>query len=250
MTHFDRFSSRAIRGADRGYTAFHAPRYAHLLQKLAEHGVSSETRVLDIGRSRLTELIGERFGCRVDSLGFLPDATTPEGRHYEFDLNRSQRREDWRTDLPEYDVIVMAEVIEHLYTAPQLVLAFLVTLMTPNGLLMIQTPNAAGLSRRVKLLLGRNPYEMIRLDNTNPGHFREYTSGELRRLAVGAGLTVEKLSTHFYFDMRFAQHGETGNRPQPALGALKNLVYGMLPAPFRWGITAELRRRVETESRG
>jgi hypothetical protein len=243
-----RFSSRAIRGSDNGYTAFHAPRYAHVLQTLAEHGVSSTTRVLDIGRSRLTELIAERFGCLVDSLGFGRDAPTPQGRHHEFDLNRSQRREDWRTDLPQYDVIVMAEVIEHLYTAPQFVLGFIATLMAPDGLLLVQTPNAADLSRRIKLLLGRNPYELIRLDPTNPGHFREYTPSELRRLAEGAGLEVERLSMHFYFDMRFGLHGETGNFPQPVFGAVKNLVYSLLPPPLRWGMTGEFRRRVDQNS--
>jgi SAM-dependent methyltransferase len=238
----DRFSGRAIRGDDCGYTAFHAPRYALVLEELASRGVGPETRLLDIGRSRLTELLHERFGCRVDSLGFPPDGDTPQGRHFQFDLNRSQRREDWRTELPQFDVIVMAEVIEHLYTAPQHVLAFLTTLMAPSGFLFLQTPNAADLTRRLKLVLGRNPYEMIREDDTNPGHFREYTARELRRLAEGAGLRVERLSTHSYFDMRFARHGEGGNRPQPVVGTVKNFVYRALPASLRYGITAELRR--------
>jgi trans-aconitate methyltransferase len=245
-----RFSTRSIRGADRGYTAYHAPRFAHVLDTLADQEVKAGSRLLDIGRSRLTELIHERFGCPVDSLGFGPDAPTPEGRHFNFDLNRSQRREDWRTDLPRYDAIVMAEVIEHLYTAPQLVLAFLRTLLAPGGLLLVQTPNAADLTRRVKLVLGRNPYEMIRPDDTNPGHFREYTRAELRQLAEGAGLTVERMRTHFYFDMRYSRHGDDGNHPQPVLGSIKNLIYAALPAPLRWGITAELRAPAhETKAR-
>jgi trans-aconitate methyltransferase len=245
------FSSRSIRGADRGYTAYHAPRFAHVLDTLAQHGVNAESRLLDIGRSRLTELIHERFGCPVDSLGFGPDAPTAEGRHFNFNLNRTQRREDWRTDLPRYDAIVMAEVLEHLYTAPQLVLAFLRTLVVPGGLLLVQTPNAADLSRRIKLVLGRNPYDMIRTDDTNPGHFREYTRAELRQLAEGAGLTVERLRTHFYFDMRFSRHGDDGNHPQPVLVSIKNAIYAVLPEPMRRGITAELRAPAhETDARG
>lgn len=236
------FSTHAIRGTDRGYTAFHAPRYAHLLETLAGARVNASAHVLDIGRSRLTELIAERFDCEVDTLGFGSDGPTPQGRHYEYDLNRAQHREDWRVDMPHYDVIVMAEVIEHLHTAPQLVLAFLATLLAPRGLLIIQTPNAADLSRRIKLLIGRNPTEMIRLDPTNPGHFREYTRAELRQLAASAGLDVERISTHFYLDMRFAHHGESGNFPQPVRGAVKNFLYGIMPAPLRWGITAQLRR--------
>jgi cyclopropane fatty-acyl-phospholipid synthase-like methyltransferase len=236
-----KFSVKSIRGTDRGYTAYHAPRFAHVLDTLAHHGVGARSKVLDIGRSRLTELMHEQFGCQVDSLGFGGDSPTPEGRHFEFDLNRSQRPEDWRTDLPRYDVIVMAEVIEHLYTAPQLVLRFIRTLLVPGGLLLVQTPNAADLSRRIKLVLGRNPYEMIRTDVTNPGHFREYTRAELRALAEATGFHVQRMRTRFYFDMRYAIHGDSGNHPRPVRGTIKNLIYASLPAPLRWGITAELR---------
>jgi 2-polyprenyl-3-methyl-5-hydroxy-6-metoxy-1,4-benzoquinol methylase len=239
------FSARAIRGSDCGYTAFHAPRYAYALDVLARSDVHAGASVLDIGQSRLSELIHERFGCRVDTLGFGNDHATEHGQHFGFDLNRTQNDEEWRRDLPRYDAIVMAEVIEHLYTAPQRVLAFLFTLLVPGGLLLVQTPNAAGLTRRIKLLFGYNPYDMIRLDTSNPGHFREYTRAELRRLATSVGFRVEDLSTHFYFDMRFARHGEGDIRPQPVLGTLRNLVYAAIPRSLRWGLSVQLRRPSE-----
>ena len=46
-----RFSVRSIRGTDRGYTAFHAPRYAHVLETLGRHGVHAGSRLLDLGSS-------------------------------------------------------------------------------------------------------------------------------------------------------------------------------------------------------
>jgi len=60
----------------------------------------------------------------VDTLGLEAEAATPEGRHYHFNLNDTQRREKWRRDLGPYDLIVFAEVLEHLFTAPELVLAY------------------------------------------------------------------------------------------------------------------------------
>ncbi|MDP9149663.1 MAG: hypothetical protein M3O36_06955 [Myxococcota bacterium] len=45
---------------------------------------------------------------------------------------------------------MFAEVLEHLHTAPELVLAFLRRLLLPQGLLILQTPNAASLSKRIK----------------------------------------------------------------------------------------------------
>jgi SAM-dependent methyltransferase len=238
----DRFSAAGIRGSDRGYIAFHAPRFAYLLAVLERQGVNAQSRVLDIGRSRLTELIREKFGCRVDTLGFQADEDDGSQRHYHFDLNDAQRESGWRRDLPKYDYVVMAEVIEHLHTAPQLVLAFIKTLVAPGGTLILQTPNAAAATRRVKLLVGRNPYEMIRVDNTDPGHFREYTVGELRQLTADAGFDMVRCDVRFYFDGRFAHHGAQP-RYQPVIGRLKNALFPLLPSFLRLGITMVVRLR-------
>ena len=79
----------------------------------------------------------------------------------------------------------MAEVIEHLYTAPEIVLKCIKKIIKQNGYFIIQTPNAASLSKRMKLMFqGRNPYEMIRVDHNNPGHFREYTVDELEKIFI------------------------------------------------------------------
>ena len=137
----------------------------------------------------------------------------------------------------------MAEVLEHLHTAPSLVLAFVKTLLADNGLLVLQTPNAASLPKRIKLLLGRNPFDMIRTDPKNPGHFREYTRRELSALAADLGFRVEECAMSFYFDARFAHRasGEAAGR-RLVLGTAKNLIYRFLPAPLREGITMVWRK--------
>jgi len=237
-----KFSASAIRGEDCGYVAYHAPRYAFLLRLLAEYGVTADTTLLDIGPSRLTALIRESFGVRVDSLGFGPDHAVDGARHFEFDLNLAQDETQWRQDLPQYEFVVMAEVLEHLYTAPSLVLAFVKTLLVANGRLILQTPNAASLPKRLKLLLGRNPYEMLRIDRSDPGHFREYTISELRRLAEETGFGVERCMTRFYFDARFAHHAAGHVAPQPVVGRVKNSLYRSLPEGLREGITMVWRK--------
>jgi hypothetical protein len=224
------------------YLAFHAPRYAFLAQLVSDHVRAPGARLLDVGRSPLTEMIAGRTGRPVDSLGFEPDASLPSGRQHRFDLNDAQHRERWRLDLGPYDVIVLAEVIEHLYTAPELVLAYLRELLVPGGLLFVQTPNAAALWKRRMLLRGKNPYERIRLDPGDPGHFREYTAAELREILAAAGFAVERVSMKFYFDARFERH-ETGHEPPArARGFLKNILYRALPGPLREGITVIARR--------
>jgi len=93
--------------------------------------------------------------------------------------------------------VVFAETIEHLTTAPELVLAGLADVLRPGGFLVCQTPNAAALHKRLKLLFGYNPYERIRVDPTNPGHFREYTRAELFEIGRIVGLEIV---LHFYKD--------------------------------------------------
>lgn len=234
-------SPAAVRGGDRGYIAYHAPRYLYLIDLLKALGADANTAILDIGVSRLTELLREHFTA-VDSLGFGSDRAAAGGRHFEFDLNNAQNEARWRGGLAKYDFVIMAEVLEHLYTAPQLVLAFVKTLMADDGRLILQTPNAAALQKRVKALLGRNPYEMIRADPSDPGHFREYTLAELRRIAAETGFHIERATTAYYFDARFARHLTGRVEPQPMLGAVKNIVYRALPASLREGITMVWRK--------
>jgi Methyltransferase domain len=221
-------------GPESSYLAFHAPRYAYLLDVIS-HRAPTPERVLDIGRSVLTEILHARLGVPVDTLGLRADRDAPTGRQFQFDLNQCQDRLKWRRDLPTYDLVVMAEVIEHLYTSPSLVLPFVRSLMNPRAILVVQTPNAAAFSVRMKLLLGHNPYHRISEDAANPMHFREYTEKELWDYAEGAGFEVLESQMRSYFDQRFAPHSK------PLwLGTVENWAYDFMPRHFRTGMTMVL----------
>ena len=197
-------------------------------------------RVLEVGPSPLGPLLSATVGLAVDTLGLEPDAEGPGGRHYHLDLNDAASAAT-PAGMPAYGLVVFAEVIEHLHTSPLHVLRFVRTLLVERGVLLLQTPNAASLPKRLKLLAGRNPYERIRIDAGNPGHFREYTLAELLEDAGETGFEVLEVGRHFYFDARFAHHGADGVRPQPVLGSIKNAVYRALPPFLREGLTLVLR---------
>lgn len=208
---------------------------------------AGDGRVLDVGLSPFTELLRRRLGRPIDTLGLEASSNAPdsnEGRHFRFDLNALADPLTWRPELPRYGLIVFAEVLEHLHTSPFLPLAFFRERLLDGGILVVQTPNAGSLGKRIKLLGGINPYEMIREDQNNPGHFREYTVGELRALAARADFAVVELDRRFYFDARYADHDEDGaaGTSRPWLGRLKNVVYSVLPPFLREGITLVLRR--------
>jgi len=183
------FKGRDLNAESQSYIGTHAKRFAFLLDTIAavrvELNQQSPITTLDIGPSFFTELLRVIFPQdNVNTLGFdlpesrgghFPESTGyEENNHYHFNLNDAQHYARW-IKIPPADLVVMAEVLEHLYTAPSLVLKFVRSLMNPAGILIVQTPNAASLKKRLRLLTGRHPYEMIREDSMNPGHYREYT---------------------------------------------------------------------------
>lgn len=236
------------------YVGYQAPRFAMVLAMLG-HYVGKETRILDVGRTMLTEMIESLYDRPVDSIGFEPDASLGHGaHHFQFNLNDAQNPAKWRKDLPGYDVVLMAEVIEHLYTAPSLVLGFLQSLLRPGGVLLVQTPNALALGRRLSMVFGRHPFELIRENPTNPGHFREYTAAEIQRYGRQLGLTVlSALHTHT-IDLRYKfalmRRATEGREAATRRGlvyrlhesGLTNFIYRHLPGSLRPGLTVVFQK--------
>jgi len=223
------------------HVAFHSPRYVTVLKLVERHLAAVEGRILDVGPSTLTELLREQFGLQVDTMGFTPDRRTPRGDHFLYDLNEARWPERWRQGLPTYDLVVMAEVIEHLQASPRMVLGYVATLLRPGGVAVVQTPNAVRLGARLKLLAGRNPYALIREDISNPDHFREYSLRELREYAGATGLTVRECIYSNYFDIRYAGRGD-GRRSSPWLLLAMDLAYQAMPPRLRTGLTVVAQR--------
>ncbi|MFT4519113.1 MAG: SAM-dependent methyltransferase [Halioglobus sp.] len=209
--------SKTLDAESSQYWINHGERFCYITQLfgeiLEELQASSSTleRVLDIGNSYQTMMINEVWPqLQIDTMGFFAERYAPNGptRHYDYDLNDTYFPEKWLAiEEPEkYDIIFFLEVIEHLYTSPKSVLDFLRSILKPGGHLVIQTPNAASLIKRLRLLFGENPYELIRNDRMNPGHFREYTKQEITELANKSGFVVKDLRmTDYFVENTFAE---------------------------------------------
>lgn len=194
---------------EQAYIRMHSRRFAFLLNLVAQlmdrldATAQSPARYLDVGPHLMTRLVDHFFQgrARINTIGWenrrLYDGT--RGRHFEFDLNDASDSRRWPEAI-EHDLVLMAEVIEHLYTAPEQVLGFLRRYVRPGGFLIIGTPNAVSIQHRLTMLFGRHPFERIRLDRSNPGHFREYTRQELADVARSAGFAVDHFSYSDYSD--------------------------------------------------
>lgn len=217
------------------YLDYHRRRYEYLLT-VAERILRELTprdgerlRVLDIGMSNQTRLVRELFPeVTLSTLGFYDHRFEPlDGvTHTEFNLNAAGEESTWPR-LEAFDLILMAEVIEHLYVPPTRTLQMLRSLLRPGGSVIIQTPNPVNLARRLALLGGKSPFEIIRDDVNNPGHYCEYTVENLVYLAGVTDLEVVDYSVRNYFGH---------HKP------LYNLVCALLPGRMAEGITIQLRR--------
>ena len=232
------FLSKPLHDEGKEYILTHSKRFSYLLGLVArtrEEMSSDSIRIMDVGPSFFTHLLQKEFPQdQIHTLGFthaesrgghLPQfIEIPRETYVQFDLNDSQYPDRWVQAAP-CDLIVMGEVLEHLYTSPILVLRFLRSLSKPNGKCIIGTPNAVTLIRRIHMVLGRNPYENIRETRDNPGHFREYTVRELTDMGKQAGWNVHHAELKNYFKA-FSPKGK----------AFDGFVNHLLPSSFKTGI--------------
>jgi 2-polyprenyl-3-methyl-5-hydroxy-6-metoxy-1,4-benzoquinol methylase len=211
----DLFFARNLNQEAIEYLQYHAGRYEILLDttKQLRKTFKQETiRILDIGPSFFTEILYKHFTTDIISMmgldttneyggGHLPPAVdiyTEKIKHYVYNLNNCQFKEKWLTVPVKFDIIILAEVIEHLTISPVPVLKFIKSILNKGGYLIIQTPNAVSLDKRIAMLRGFNPFEIVRETDSNPGHVREYTINELTGISAHAGITLTGFKSFNY----------------------------------------------------
>lgn len=103
-----------------------------------------------------------------------------------------------------YDIVIVAQVIEHILNHPLGLIRSLADAMRSGGLMIVTTPNPATIMSAMRVLQGRtllwgtNDFiDQPKIDNgriISQGdiHYREYTGAELSHMLEGAGLRVEQ----------------------------------------------------------
>jgi predicted SAM-dependent methyltransferase len=218
----------------KAYLNTHAKRFELVLKHINQN---SHQQVLDIGPSFLSILLKEKYQNNLTLLGFA-DLESTGGHLPDIEILKQnnlivQDLNFWKVDKNshlKYDLIICAEVMEHLYSSPVILLQNFYNSLRSNGVLMIQTPNAVALKNRIKLLFGKNPYDIPRENVKNPGHFREYTVKELADIAQKAGFEVQEVITDEYF--------ENPSVKSKIYRSLKTII----PASLKSGITIILKK--------
>ena len=175
------------------YLKLHRGRYLKIISLAHRYAPCPSPHILDIGTSHLTLLLQERFGnvATIDVGGGWEKRMRPSGVPFsrcdlaKDDLGLGGRR---------FDLVVCAEIIEHIPRSPAMLLARIFRLLGPHGILILTTPNATSYYRRRDMLFGKNPFQVPPRGNEPPGswHAREYTMAELCGFTRAAGFRVVK----------------------------------------------------------
>lgn len=106
-----------------------------------------------------------------------------------------------------FDVIVLADVLEHL-PEPQLTMQQLLRHLAPGGFVLVSLPNAVHWSVRAQLAMGR--FEYTNRGILDRGHLRFFTENSARRLLRDCGLEVVRhVTTPVPWENVSRRHGRT-----------------------------------------
>jgi 2-polyprenyl-3-methyl-5-hydroxy-6-metoxy-1,4-benzoquinol methylase len=161
--------------------------------------------VLELGCSTgyMSEYLTQKRACSVIGVEVDPDAAARAKKFCREVLVRDLNCPEWLAGLSEgaFDVILMADVLEHLVD-PQELLIQIRRLLSPSATLVICLPNVVHWITRMKILFGRFDYEAGgTLDHT---HLRFYTVKTAREMIEGAGYRITR--SHLVFGGRLSGH--------------------------------------------
>jgi SAM-dependent methyltransferase len=192
------FDSFGLTAGEAEYLRGQSRRIAYLTTLIQGYCAEREeaSQILDIGPHFLTRCLLESLTPRpnMSTIGYEFPNLMPADlvrEHATLDLN-----ELGSSGLPfqpeSFDIIVICEVVEHLFIPPDVVLACLANLLKrPGGVIVLGTPNAVSLAHRLRMMLGENPFHPLDPNwKSGLGHIREYTMQELRNYGEAAGLRV------------------------------------------------------------
>jgi 2-polyprenyl-3-methyl-5-hydroxy-6-metoxy-1,4-benzoquinol methylase len=179
---------------ERAYFDLHEGRYRFTLQKITTLQLSPHARILDVGcyPPHLLKTL-RRLGYRVSGIASHhepindPDVVV---------LNIEKDRLPHRSR--SFDLVLFSEIIEHLVVDPRVYLSEIRRVLTPQGRLLITTPNAAGLHKLIPILFSRSTYfplEQLFATKLEGGslyhrHNREFTMSELKEVLEKSNFQV------------------------------------------------------------
>jgi len=153
---------------------------AHRLLDMVPRG----GRLLEIGcASGFLLLAARERGFATQGVEMSAWASAHAREQYGLDV-RSGRLEDLNLPAATYDVVVLADVIEHLHD-PRRTIQHIHRVLRPGGVLLLLTPDVGSLTARV---LGRRWWGLL------DDHYFYFSRATLRRLLTDEGFAIERIT--------------------------------------------------------
>jgi 2-polyprenyl-3-methyl-5-hydroxy-6-metoxy-1,4-benzoquinol methylase len=157
--------------------------------------LKNRQKVLDVGCSsgQMGRLIKQRFGSYVYGIDISARNIEIAKKHLDKAFVVDVEKE-FNLDEKEFDVIIFADILEHLYSPLDCIEKFM-KYIKPGGYFILSIPNVANWYVRLKLLFGNFDYESSGiLDET---HIRFFTFKRIVQMLNNAGLKIEKVNTTY-----------------------------------------------------
>ncbi|MGB8298937.1 MAG: class I SAM-dependent methyltransferase [Polyangia bacterium] len=191
---FDQVYDNHIRGnrfcEESEYYEQYRDRYFRTLRWI-ERVVPAGGRVLDIGSGQFAVLCRYLLGAKCDVLDI--DTRSEEAlRKSGIGFAALDLSKDAYSAPAVYDLVIMAEVIEHVPTPPFVVFANLLPALRPGGCLLVTTPNLYRLRNLIRMARGKRLFDYFLVPGPDQplGHFVEYAREQLEWHLVRAGFVV------------------------------------------------------------
>jgi SAM-dependent methyltransferase len=164
--------------AARAYIQSHWSRYTAVLARLPP--LYPHSRVLEVGASMVSSalrLAGAQVSVAYHALEPEWEARFREERIEGVGLDLLRDRLPWEAET--FDLILCDQVLEHLPLQPDFLMRQMFWLLKPGGRLFLSVPNFATWEKRIGLLRGRNPQDLMDPAWVYYAHHREPVMSEV-----------------------------------------------------------------------
>jgi SAM-dependent methyltransferase len=192
----DEMKRAGVLGDQGDYLAFHHDRFWEIANSIsgmiACSALPVKPQILDFGFSVNSFILRSLFGDTVVSVCDRPEIQGSAKIGFESFVVDLVKDDLDRVDFKKrFDLIVFAEVIEHVLVNPVKVMRFLLRHTTKQGKIMITTPNCFSHNKLAMIAVRKNPQpiypEQYSVKDSPHFHVREYSMGELLELVEQAG---------------------------------------------------------------
>lgn len=160
--------------------------------------VALGSSVLEIGSGagHMTKVLVDEMKCRVTAVEISAEAAQEVALVASVVTGDIETEDVWQQIKGQYDVILLAGVLEHL-RRPATVLRRCRGSLSPDGRVIISVPNVAYWSVRLSLLAGRFDYTERGILDRN--HLRFFTRRNIQETINDAGLHIEFIEPVFRY---------------------------------------------------